>query len=171
MREAGELFEIGDFEGRVGDGFGEESLGVGPESGGQGFIGVILVNKGEFDAHALHGDGEEIECATIDGRRADDMVAGLAEIQDGEKRSGLSGGSHQGADAAFELGDLVFHAFEGGIAEPGVEMAGDIQIEELAEVVGGVELEGGALDDGQDARVAVPGLPAGLDATGFDVLF
>ena len=166
-----QLLEVGDRERGVRDGFGEERLGVRTEGGGEpGFVGV-LVDEGERDAHLLHGDGEEIEGAAIDGRGADDMVARLAEVEDGEKRGRLAGGGDQRADAAFERGDLVLDAFEGGVAQARVEMAGNFQVEELAEVVGGVVLEGGALEDGQHARLAVLGLPAGLHATRFDVLF
>ena len=93
------------------------------------------------------------------------------DVEDGKEGGRLPGRGDQRADAAFERGDLVFDAFEGGVAQARVEMAGHFEVEQLAEDFGGIVLEGRALEDGQDARVAVFRLPAGLHAAGFDSLF
>jgi len=94
------------------------------------------------------------------------VVAAAAEVEDRDQRRGLAGGGHQRADATLQRGDLALGRLGGGVAEPGVEVAGHLQIEEVADKLAAVVLEGRALKDGQHARLAVFRLPAGLNAKG-----
>ena len=63
----GELLNIQDGEGGVCNGLAEHRLGVGPEGGVQLLLGAVRVHEGELDAHALHGDGEQVEGTAVDG--------------------------------------------------------------------------------------------------------
>ena len=99
-----EFFNIKNYQGRVCDGLAEHYLGIGPECPGDLLRGRIAVHKSNVDAHLFHGHGEEVEGPAVDGRRADEMVAGRADIEDGVERGGLSGGGEHSGHAAREGG-------------------------------------------------------------------
>jgi len=62
----------------------------------------------------------------------------------------------------------VVAAIGGRVGQTGVEEAGRLQVEEFGDMLGAVVLEGRALDDGQDARLAGFGLIAPLYGDGVD---
>ncbi len=124
VRDARELGDVEDAAGRIRDRLAEDALGVGPE----GLLDLLLagvgVDEGELDAELLQRDREEVEGAAVDLRRGDDMVAGVAEVEDREGRRRLAGRGENRGDAALERGDLLSHHVVGGVGEAGVEVAG-----------------------------------------------
>jgi len=66
------------------------------------------------------------------------------------------------------LGDLRLKSVGSRVGKAGVEEAGLLQIEQFGDMLGTVVFESGALDDGQDARLAGFGLVAPLYGYGFN---
>ena len=75
-------FYIENGKSRVCDSLTEHRLGIRLECLFKLLVGAVRCEEGEVDAHALHGHGEEIEAAAVDGGGADDMVAAAGDIKD-----------------------------------------------------------------------------------------
>ena len=165
-----ELLNVQHRQGGVGDGLAEYRLGVGPEGGLQLLIGAVWGDEGDFNAHLGHGDGDQVEGASIDGGRGDDVVPAGADVEQGEEVGRLAGGGEHGGGAALQLTDLGGHVVVGGVLEAGVEIAAGLQVKELAHVLGGCVLEGGGLDDGDLTGFPIAGGVASLDTFRFDAV-
>ena len=171
MRVCGvcKLFNVQHGQGRVGDGLAKDDFGVGLESGVQLFLAAQRVYEGRGDAHLLHGDGDEVEGAAVDGAGRHDVVARLAEIKQREEVGGLTAaGQHRGR-AALQLADLLGHQVAGGVLQTGIEIAVGLQVEQLAHILAGGVFEGGGLDDGDLAGLAVAGRVTALHTDGITV--
>ena len=101
----------------------------------------IRVDEREFDAELLEGDGEEVERAAVDLGGRDDMVAGIAEIEDGERRGRLAGARENSRDAAFEGRDLLRDRVVRRVREASVEISWRLEVEEVGHVLRRVVLE------------------------------
>ena len=165
----GELFNVQHGEGRVGDGLTKHDLGVGPEGGIQLFLAAQRVHEGGGNAHLLHGDGDEVEGAAVDGAGRHDVVACLADIEQRKEVGSLTAGRQHGGGASFQLADLFRHHIAGGVLQAGVEVAVGLEVEQLAHVLAGSVLERSGLDDGDLAGFAVAGGVAALHADGITV--
>ena len=166
MGHARKTLDVEDRQRGVGDGLAEDRAGGRTEGGLNRVIGGVGIDIGHLDAQLFERDAEEVSGAAVDRPGGDEVVAAAAEVEDRDQRRGLARSGHQRADAAFQRGDLVLDRLGGGVAEPGVEVAGHLQVEEVADKLAAVVFEGRALKDGQHARLAVFRLPAGLDAQG-----
>ena len=164
----GELLNVQYGQGRVGNGLAKHGLGVGLEGGAQLLLAGVGGDEGGSDAHLRHGHGDKVEGAAVDGGAGDDVVPALADVEQGEEVGRLTGGGQHGGGAALHLRDFRRHIVVGGVLEPGVEVAAGLQIEQLAHVLAGVIFEGGGLDDGNLAGLAVAGGVAALYALGAD---
>ena len=160
------LFNIQYSEGRVGDGLAKDRLGIGTERRLQLLFRAVRPHKGEVDPHALHGDGEEIEGAAVDGGGGHHMVAAGGDIKDGKEICRLTGGGEHGGGAALQGADLRRHLVVGGILEPGVKITLGLQIEEGPHGLPGGIPEGGGLDNGNVAGLSTPGDVARVEAVG-----
>ena len=165
----GELFDVQHGEGRVGDGLTKHDLGIGLEGSIQLFLAAQRVHEGGGNAHLLHGDGDEVEGAAVDGAGRHDVVACLAEIEQRKEVGGLTAGRQHGGGAAFQLADLFRHHIAGGVLQAGVEVAVGLEVEQPAHVLAGSVLERSGLDDGDLAGFAVAGGVAALHADGITV--
>ena len=165
----GKLFNVQHGEGRVCDGLAEHDLGVGPEGGVQFFLGAQRVHEGGVNAHLLHGDGDEVEGAAVDGAGRHDVVACFAEVEQREEVCGLTAGGEHGGSAAFQLTDLLGHQVAGGVLQAGIEVAVGFQVEQLAHILAGGILEGSGLDNGDLAGFAVAGGVTALHADGITI--
>ena len=88
------------------------------------------------------------------------MVAGLGEVEQGERLGGLAAGDQQRADAALERGDALLDRGLRRVHDPGVDVAELLEREQVRGVVGVVEGVGGGLVDRQGPGVggARPGV-------------
>ena len=127
------------------------------------------VYEGGSNAHLRHGDGDEVEGAAVDGAGGHDVVPCLADIEQRKEVCGLTAGGEHGGSAALQLADLFGYHIAGGVLQAGVEIAVGLQVEQLAHVLAGSVLEGGGLDDGDLAGLAVAGGVAALHADGITV--
>ena len=97
------------------------------------------------------------------------MVAGGGQVQDRECLGGLTGGQEQRRHAALQGGDALLDDVGGRVADPGVDVAGDLQAEQRRGVRGVVEGVGRGLVDRQGARVGGgSGCLAGVDLLGLE---
>lgn len=92
------------------------------------------------------------------------MVAGGAEVEYGIEVGCLSGGGQDGCDTPFEFGYLGGYGVVCRVCESGIEIAAFLKVEEAGHLFGCGVFEGGALDDGEHAGLAVFRLPASLHA-------
>ena len=111
----GKLLDIQHRQGGVGDGLAENGLGVGTESGVQLFLGAVGVDKGHFQTHPLHGDGEQIEAAAVNGGAGNDMVTAACNIEHGHEVGSLTGAGQHSGGAAFQRRDFGGHHIAGGV--------------------------------------------------------
>src|SRR5690606_35463582 len=89
----------------VGDGLTKERLGVGA-SGCTPALGVVgVVDKRDVDAVLGQRVVEQVVGAAVERRRADDVVASLCEVEDGERFSGLATAHQEGGYATLECRD------------------------------------------------------------------
>ena len=167
MGGLGELLNVQHRQGRVGDGLAENQLGVGPEGGVQLLLGAVGIHEGGFQTHLLHGHGEQVEAAAVDGGTGHDVVAAASDVEHGHEGGSLAGAGEHGSGAALQGADLGRHGVAGGVLQTGVEIAAGLQVKELAHILGGIVLERGTLNDGDLAGLAVAGGIARLDAQGF----
>ena len=165
----GKFLDIQHSQGGVGNGLAEHHLGVGPEGSVQLLLGAQRVHKGGLNAHLLHGDGDEVEGAAVDGAGCHDMVTGLAEVEQGKEVGCLTAGGQHGGGAALQLADLLGHKVTGGVLQAGVEVAVGFQVEQLAHILAGGIFEGGGLDDGDLAGLAIAGRITALHTDGITV--
>ena len=148
----------------VRDRFAEQQFRVGAESCGDLFLGSILVDKGYFDTHLGHRDGEKVERAAVHGRCADKMVSRRTEVQDGVKVRCLSRrGEHRG-DTSFERGDFGRYRIVGRILQTCIEVAAFFEVEQAGHLVARFVFERGALVDRKHARLPFFRRPARLYA-------
>ncbi len=157
-------------ESGVCNGFAEDALGVGPESGVQLLRRTVRGDEGAFHAHLRHGDGDQVEGAAVDAGGGHDVVSAAGDVKQGEEVGRLAGGGEHRRRTALQRGDLRRHIVVGGFLKPGVEIAVGLQVEQLAHVLGGSILEGGGLHNGDLTGLTVAGSVAALDADGFDFL-
>ena len=158
------LFNVEHGAARVGDGFAEQSLGVGTESLLNLLLAGLGADEGTLDAQLLQCDAKEVERAAIDFIRGDNVVTCLADIEDGIEVGGLTTGSEHSTNAAFECGNLGCYGIIGGILQTSIKIAFFLQVKQFCHLVGVIVLERCRLDDGQLYGFSVLGLVAGLHA-------
>ena len=81
VSDACKLLDVENSAARVADGFAENNLGVRAESLLDFFFAVVRIHESTLDAKLLQGYAEEIEGATINLIRSNDMVARFADIE------------------------------------------------------------------------------------------
>ena len=171
MGGLGKDLDIQHRQSRVGDGFAEDQLGVGANGGANFLVSSIRADEGSIDAHALHGDGNQIKGAAVDGGGGDNVIAAGADIEHGVEIGSLTGTGEHGGAAALQSRDFGGHHVAGGVLKPGVEVAFRLQVKELAHLLGGGIFEGRALHDGHLPGFTVAGGIARLDAQSFGAQF
>jgi len=97
------------------------------------------------------------------------MVTGLTEVEQGKEVGCLTAGSQHGGGAALQLADLLGHKVTGGVLQAGVEVAVGFQVKQLAHILAGGIFEGGGLDDGDLAGLAIAGRITALHTDGITV--
>ena len=121
-------------------------------------------DESEIYPHALHGDGKEVEGASVYGGACDDVIARARYIEHRKEIGGLPRGGEHGGGASFEGAYLCRHRIVGGVLQSGVEIARRFQIEELRHGFAGLVTEGRALHDGYLPGLTVCGGVAALYA-------
>jgi hypothetical protein len=146
VRNFRQLLEIGDVAQRVADRFAVQGLGLLVDQLFEaGRIGVI--GEAHFEPVLRQGMGEEVVGAAVQGRGRDDVVAGLADGQDGVGDCRLPGSDGQRADASFKGGNALLEDVLRRVHDPRVDVAGHLEIEKVGAMLRAVERIRGRLID------------------------
>ena len=124
-----DLFKINDFNGRVGDRFGENQLGFIVDEFFNVLGGIVGVEKAGLNAELGQGDGKEVEAAAVDRRGRDDVIAGAAQRERHEQDRGHSRRAADRRNAPFQRRDLALERRNGGVCKAGIKIAVRLQIE------------------------------------------
>ena len=153
VRDGGDARDVEDVVLRVGDGLGEERLGVRPHGRAPGVQVVGVLDEADLDAELGQRVVEQVVGAAVQPRAGHDVVAGVGEVEDRERLGGLAGRQEQRRDAAFERGDALLDDVLRRVHDAGVDVAGLGEAEQRGGVVGAVEGVGRGLVDRQRPRV------------------
>ena len=167
MRGVGQGLDIDDVAGRVADRFAEHGLGLVVD---QRFQGGNVVVRGEagLDAEARQGVGQQVVGAAIQLGHRDDVVTGFGDGLDRIGDGRHAGGHGQRADATFQRRHALFEHGVGRVHDARVDVAGDLQVEQVGTVLGVVEGKGAGLVDRHGHRLGGRvGAVAGVDGQGF----
>ena len=159
-----ELFDVQHVDARIGDGFAEQRFGIRAESLVYFLLGCIGVNEGTLDAQFFQRDAKQIECTSVDGRRAYEVVACLTDIENGIEVGSLAGRGQHSTHTAFQCCDFCGDGIIGGVLQACIEISRIFQIEQTRHLFAGVILECGTLINRQNARFAFFRSPACLYA-------
>jgi hypothetical protein len=140
------FLEVGDIAQRVADGFAEDSLGLAVDQLLEG-VRIAVVGEADLDAVLRQGVGEQVVGAAVQRARRDDVVAGLGNGLDRGGDRGHAGGKGQRGNAAFHRRDALFQHVLRRVHDAGVDVAGNLQVEQVGAVLGAVEGVGGGLVD------------------------
>ncbi len=168
MGGARDALDVQDVLAGIGHHFGEEKLGVGPDSVLPVLEVVRILDERHRDAELLQGVGQQVVGAPIKAGAGHHVVACFGDIEDGERFGCLPGAQQQGRQAAFEAGDALFNRVLGGVADPCVDGRKLGQREAVGGAFGAGEHERRRLVDGQRPRAGgAVRLLAGVDLSGF----
>ena len=135
MGHRGDGLDVEDVGLGVGDGLGEEGLGVRLHGRPPGVRVVLCLDEGHLDAQALEGVLQQVDGAPVERRRGDDVVACLGDVEQGQGRRGLAARDEQGTDAALERRDPLLDHGLGGVHDPGVDVAELLEREKVRGVL------------------------------------
>ena len=142
MGDGRDGFEVGHFERRIGNGFGEQRAGIGVDGGGE-IVGIVGIDEAHLDAEVRQDVLELGVGAAVEVSGGNDVVARLGEVDDRvEDRAGAGSHGH-GAEfgRAFEQGNAFFKHLGGRVGQPGVDVSEFLQGEEIGRLFGAVEHE------------------------------
>ena len=156
----GHLLDGEDLELGIGQGLGVDRPGLLVGRLGE-VLGIGGVDEAHLDAHGAERVGKQVPGAAVEIGRADDVVAGVGDILDGDHAGRLARAHRQGRDAAFQRRHAVFQHGAGRVHDAAVDVAQLLQGEKVAGVLGVAELIGRGLVDGyrDGARFGVETVP------------
>src|SRR5690625_4312600 len=143
--------QIDHLEPRIAHNLGEEQAGFRSDrllEGGR----IARVDEGRLDPEAGQSVGKEIEGAAVKRRGGDDVSSLAHQCGDRKEESGMAGGGSETGDPAVQRRYSLLEDRDRGIADPGVEIAGLLQVEERGSMIGILKDIGGRLIDGYGAR-------------------
>ena len=150
--DLGQPLDVDDIARRVADRFAEHRLGPlvdGPLDG----IVVVRLRHADLEALAREGVHEQIVGAAIELADGDDVVADAGDRLDGVGDGGHAGRHHQPADAALHLGDALLQHRRRRVHDARVDVAGDLEVEQVGAMLGIVERIRGGLVDRHGGRL------------------
>ena len=121
---------VEDVDLRVGDGLGEERLGVRSHRRPPRIQVVGVVDEADLDAELGQRVVEQVVGAAVEPRAGHDVIAGGGQVQDRERLGGLPGRQEQRRHPALERGDALLDDVGGRVPDPGVDVAGLGQAEQ-----------------------------------------
>ena len=148
----GQLLEIGDVAERVADRFAVDGLGLAVNQRGKGFR-LAVVGEAHRDAVLRQGVREQVVGAAVERRRRNDVVAGFGDGHDRVGDCRLARGQRQAGDAAFKRGDALFQHILRRVHDACVDVALDLQVEQVGTVLRVVEGVGSGLVDRHGHRL------------------
>ena len=137
---------------------------------------VRIVDEGHLDADLGQRVVQEVVGAAVQGRRGDDVVAGVGQREDRQELGGLTGGDGEGTGQADGGGHAALQRVEASlqhelrrVGDAGVDVAHLRQPEQVRRVLGAVERVAGRLVDRHGPGVGrLVGRLPGVDLTGLE---
>jgi len=86
-------------------------------------LGIGRIDEAALDAHGAHGVLEQVPGAAIDIRRANEIVAGMADVLHREQRRRLSRSEPKRSGTAFKGGDTFLQHCLRRVHDAGVDVA------------------------------------------------
>ena len=166
MSDACKLLDIEHGTAWIADSFTKNYLGIWTESLLDFLLAVVRIYEGALDAEFLQGYTEEIEGATVNLVRGDDVVACLADVEHSVEVGSLTAGSQHCAHATLKLSNLLCHSIISWVLESGIEISLFLQIEEHRHLLRVVIFKCRTLIDWHLNRLAVLWFIASLHAEG-----
>ena len=158
-----------DRELRIGQRLGVVAAGLGV-GGAAEILRIGGIDEAALDAHRAHRVREQVPGAAVEVGRADEIVAGVADVLHREQRGRLARGQRQRRDAAFERGDALLQHGLRRVHDAGVDVAELLEREQVGGMLGRIELVGRRLIDRHRDRVGRRiGAIAGMQHDGFSV--
>lgn len=130
MCDLGQIFNGGQEQIRVADRFGIHRAGVGANGLAQA-VEIFGIDKAHFHTQAGQGVMHKVICATIQRSRADDVIARLRQIQNGEGFGSLARCGDRRLHR-LQRGEPLLGHIVGGVHQTGVGVPELFQAEKLA---------------------------------------
>ena len=140
VRDHGDVHHV---ESRVAQGLAEQQPRVWTQCCAPG-CAVAGIDEGGLDAEAAQGEMQQVVRAAVECTRGDDVRAGAGDGRDRQVQRRLPAGGRDAAHAALERRDALLKHRHRRIAQPGIDVAGLLHVEERGRLVGIREHEGGA---------------------------
>ena len=169
MGDVGQALDIHHIAVGVAHGLAEDGPGAAIDAGGE-IHRVVGTGEAGLQPHGGQPVGEQVVGAAVELAGGDDVVAGPADGLQAVGDGGHAGGQGEPGDAAFHLRHPLLQHRAGGVHDAAVDVALDLEIEQVGPVLGVVEGVGGGLVDGHRHR-AGGGLRAvsTVDGQGFEL--
>ncbi|CAI7977538.1 hypothetical protein FRAHR75_360018 [Frankia sp. Hr75.2] len=152
VRDGRDALGVEDVPARVADRLAVEGARLGAYRGPPGVKVVRVVDERHRDAELGQRVVEQVVGAAVEVRGADDVVAGLGQVEDRQRLRRLPRCRGERADPAFEGGDALLEDVLGGVHDPGVDVARLAEREQRGRVVGVAEDEARRLVDRDGSR-------------------
>ena len=123
VRQFCKFFNIKHYQSRVGNCLRKHNLGVRTKCLRNLFRRIIRIYECAVNAELLHGNSEEVEGSSVDGRRCYDMITGLADIKHSIEVCSLAGRSQHTCHTTLQSGDSGSHRIIGRVLKTGVEIS------------------------------------------------
>ena len=107
--------------------------------------GMVALGESNIDAESRQEVSKQRIGGAVELRHGDDVSSALGEIEHRVVQRGLPGGYAEGLHSAFERGDAPLEHFVGRIADAGIAVSLDLEIEQRRSVLGAVERIGHGL--------------------------
>ena len=128
----------------VAEGFAVDEFGVGLD-GALEVGGVSGVDEGDGDAEFWEGVFELAVGAAVEAAAGDDVIAGVAQREDGLGLGGVSAAGGDPGDPALQVGEALLEHVGGGVHEPRVDVAQFLEGKQVCGVFGALKLVAGCL--------------------------
>ena len=165
----GQCREVGDVARRVADGLAEYRARARidePLERGR----VAVVREPHLDAVLRQRVREQVVGAAVEGRRADHVLPSLGDGEDRVRDGGLPRRQRERADAALERGEALLEHVRGRVHDARVDVAGDLEVEQVGAVLGVVErVRRGLVDWHRDGPCRGVGSEACVDDEGLEL--
>ena len=146
--DVGETLQVGDLTGRVGDRLGEDQLGLVGDCG-RVVCRIRAGNESGVDTETAQGHVELGYRSAVESRGCDDVLARAHQRCKGDVLRGQAARGRDRADAALEARDPFLECRNGGVGDPGVDVAVLLQGEPGRRIRCVVEHESRGLVDGE----------------------
>ena len=163
--------DVGDiqhFESGIADGLADHKPCIGPDRSAK-LVKRARLDESRGDAEARQRMREQVDAAAIERGGGDDVVTGVEKRRDRQMQRRHSARRADGADAIFQRGEPLFEHRRGRVRDPGIDVAGALEIEQRRGVIGVLKHIGRGLIDRNRTRAGDGvGVLAGVEAERFE---